>query len=137
MDRFVLIFSFAPLRLALAIGWSLLLSLLLLQAEAHPVIDLGIPPGENTVARELAFGIAHLLAFAWTMLCWFWALPRAWRPMNAVITASAIAIALGIVTEVLQTYTLDRHASWLDLVANIGGSLAAARYVWSRRARVG
>lgn len=137
MDRNLAVFQFAPLRLALAIGWSLLLSLLLLQAEADPVIDLGLPRGDNTLARELAFSTLHLLAFGWTMLCWHWALPRAWRPRKALLIAGALTVTLGVITEVLQTYTLDRHASWLDLAANIGGALTAAGVLWSRRALAG
>ena len=133
MDRLSAVFKVAPLRLALAVGWSLLLSLLLLQAEADPVIDLGIPRGENTLARELAFSSLHLLAFGWTLLCWFWALPREWRPRSVLIAACSITIALGVLTEVLQTYTLDRHASWLDLAANISGAVAAAWLIWTRR----
>ena len=44
-----------------------------------------------------------------------------------------IAIALGVSTEILQSYTLDRHASWLDLAANIGGALLAAHIIRRRR----
>ena len=134
MDRLSAALQITPLRLTLAITWSLLLSVLLLQPEADPVIDLGLPRGDNTLARELAFSALHLLAFSWTMICWFWALPRPWRPRAALIIAALITVALGITTEILQTYTLDRHASWLDLAANIGGALAAAGYIWARRA---
>ena len=117
-----------PIRLALAIAWSLLLSLLLLQGEADPLIDLGLPSGPNTILRELAFATLHLLAFGATCLCWHWALP-AWQPRTRLVAACAITIALGIITESLQTLTLDRHASWIDLVANIAGALIAGKLI--------
>ena len=131
MERLIATPVATTLRIALALGWSALLTLLLLQGEADPLIDLGLPRGDNTLARELAFSALHLLAFAVTCACWHWALRSAARPRRALLAACVIAIALGVATEILQTYTLDRHASWLDLAANIGGVLLAAR--WLRR----
>ena len=115
-----------PLRILIALGWSALLTLLLLQGEADPVIDLGLPRGDNTLARELIFSALHLLAFGVTSACWHWALRQAAQARRALLAACLIAIALGVATEILQTYTLDRHASWLDLAANTGGALLAA-----------
>ncbi len=133
MDRLSTAMQLAPLRLLLALCWSALLTLLLLQGEADPVIDLGLPRGDNTLAREFAFSTLHLLAFAATCLCWYWALPRDIKPRKNLFIACLIAIVLGTATEFLQTYTLDRHASWIDLTANIGGTLIAARVIWSSR----
>lgn len=117
----------------MALCWSALLTLLLLQGEADPVIDLGLPHGENTLAREFAFSTLHLLAFGLTSACWYWALGRAADKRRALLAACVIAIALGVSTEILQSYTLDRHASWLDLAANIGGALLAAHIIRRRR----
>jgi len=116
----------------LAIGWSLLLSLLLLQPEAEPVIDLGLPRGDSSLEREIFFSALHLLSFAVTCSLWFWALARyfAWRA--SVYAAIVVAIALGISTESLQSLTQDRHASPIDLIANLGGALIAARMIWQR-----
>ncbi len=133
MNQLMAVLRSAPIRLTVAISWSLLLSVLLLQAEADPVIDLGIPQGENTLARELAFSTLHLLAFGGTCICWFWALPRKWRPRTNLIAACLITIALGIATEFMQTFTPDRHASWIDLVANISGTVLAARLIWTHQ----
>lgn len=121
-----------PLRWLLAIGWSLLLTLFLLQPEADPLIDLGLPRGDSTIQREIFFSALHLLAFALTCMMWFWALRGAVNPRNSLFAAILIAIALGIVTEALQSLTLDRHASLIDLVANFAGALIAARIIWRR-----
>lgn len=130
MQRLNRLFLARLSRIALALCWSALLTLLLLQGEAEPLIDLGIPRGDNTLFRELAFSTLHLLAFGLTSTCWYWALSCAAKRGRALLAACLIAIALGVSTEILQTYTLDRHASWLDLAANIGGVLLAARVIW-------
>lgn len=134
MNQLSAFIRFAPVRLFLALAWSALLTLLLLQTEADPVINLGLPRGDNTLARELAFSTIHLLAFGGTCLCWFWALPKAWRPRAALVVSVSITIALGIATEFLQSFTPDRYASWIDLVANISGAVGAAKLIWMRHA---
>lgn len=124
-----------PLRILIALGWSALLTLLLLQGEADPMIDLGLPRGDNTLARELAFSALHLLAFGVTVACWHWALSRTAQPRKALLSACLISLALGVTTEFLQSYTRDRHASWLDLAANISGVLISARLIHIRTNR--
>jgi VanZ family protein len=122
----VSILQSAPTRWLAAIGWTLLLSLLLLQPEADPLIDLGLPGGQS-LWREVLFSALHLLAFALTCVLWFWTLRSAHPARKRLLAAALIAVALGIVTEALQSLTPDRHASLIDLLANIGGVLIAAR----------
>lgn len=114
------------LRLLLALAWSVLLCILLLQGEADPLLDLGLPRGESGPLRELAFSALHLLAFTATGLCWHWASPRHWHLRRRLLWASLITGALGISTELLQSFTADRHFSWLDLLANAAGTALAA-----------
>lgn len=116
----------APVRCSLAIGWTLLLTLLLLQPETEPLIDLGLPGGQS-LWREIFFSALHLLAFALTCILWFWTLRSALPSRKSLLAAAVIALALGITTEALQSLTLDRHASMIDLLANFGGVLIAAR----------
>ena len=132
MNQAVLFIQHSAIRWLLAILWSLLLTLFLLQPEADPLIDLGLPRGDSTIQRELFFSALHLLAFALTCLVWFRALRGRFNPRSSLMAAVVIAIALGIVTEALQSLTLDRHASLIDLIANIGGALIAARVISSR-----
>lgn len=121
----------APARWSLAIFWTLLLTLLLLQPEAEPLIDLGLPGGQS-LWREILFSALHLLAFALTCALWFWTLSGAFPYRASLLAAVAIALALGISTEALQSLTLDRHASMIDFLANSGGVLIAARVLDQR-----
>ncbi|MYE26147.1 MAG: hypothetical protein F4X87_02800 [Chloroflexi bacterium] len=115
-------------RWAVAIIWTLLLTLLLLQPEADPLIDLGLPGGQS-LWREILFSALHLLAFALTCALWFWTLRSVLPSRRRLLVAALFALALGISTEALQSLTLDRHASLIDLLANIGGVLIAARMI--------
>ena len=121
----------APARWIVTIGWTLLLTLLLLQPEADPLIDLGLPGGQS-LWREILFSALHLLAFALTCILWFWTLRSALPSRRSLLAAVLIAIALGISTEALQSLTLDRHPSLIDFLANIGGVLIAARILDQR-----
>ncbi len=126
------ILNLAPTRWTMAIGWSLLLTLFLLQPEADPIIDLGLPRGDSTLAREAFFSGLHLLAFAVTCALWFYALRGGSDRLKPLLAALGIAIVLGVITEALQSLTLDRYPSFIDLLANIAGALFAARLIWSR-----
>ena len=130
MRHILAILNCAAVRYAIAIFWSVLLTLFLLQPEADPVIDLGLPGGDNTLAREVFFSTLHLIAFGITCFCWFWALQRNLKVKTSLAIACLIAIVLGGATEMLQSFTPDRHSSWLDLVANIFGALIVARLIW-------
>ncbi len=132
MEYLYSVLKLAPVRWTLALCWTLLLSLFLLQPEAEPLIDLGLPRGESTLQRELFFSALHLLAFALTCFIWFWTFHFASNHKRSLLAAVVIAIALGIVTESLQSLTLDRHASLVDLIANFTGALVAARLIWQR-----
>ena len=79
------------------------------------------------IQRELFFSALHLLAFALTCFIWFWTIQSILNPSRSLLAAVLIAIALGIVTEALQSLTLDRHASLIDLIANIAGALVATQ----------
>ncbi len=127
----------SPLRWLAAFAWSVLLCILLLQAESAPLIDLGLPRGENTLARELAFSALHWLAFCLTCCLWFFALSTRFSLGTGLLLAGGIALVLGGTTELLQSYTLDRHTSWLDLMANISGTLIAALAIWRWQRRRG
>ena len=119
-------------RWMMAMAWTLLICVLLLQPEADPIINLGLPSGPQTLAREAIFGSLHIIAFGITCGVWHWAW-RAHFGLRASLALSVlIALALGVSTEALQSLSPDRYPSWLDLGANVVGVLLAARLIWQR-----
>ncbi len=120
-------------RWALAVAWSIWITVLLIQPEANPVIDLGLPKGPQTLAREVVFATLHVVAFGVTCALWFHAWSARARPRKSLILACMIAIFMGAATEALQTLAPDRYASWLDFIANICGTLLAAHIIRQRR----
>lgn len=99
-------------KLWLSIGWALVVLVTYLSLGSGPLpID--------TIARDertLVYGISHVLAYG-TLMWWFLQLyPVSHRPIIALGL-----IAMGIVLEVLQGFTPDRDAEYLDVVANTAG----------------
>lgn len=115
--------------------WTVLLCVLLLQPEADPVINLGLPTGPQTLAREAFFTALHIVAFALTCALWHWT----WRGHLAFRASLAlgigIAVALGAATEFLQSFAPDRYPSFIDLIANLFGAILAARLIRQQRSR--
>ncbi|MCY4537202.1 MAG: VanZ family protein [Chloroflexi bacterium] len=120
------------LRWTSALVWSIWITILLVQPEADPIINLGLPTGPQTFLRELFFTCLHLLAFAITCALWYWALSASMRTRASLAVACTIALGLGACTEYLQTLSPDRYPSWTDLVANCYGALMAAWFIWRR-----
>jgi len=121
-----------PLRWASAIIWSIWITILLIQPEADPIINLGLPSGPQTFLRELFFTCTHLLAFALTCALWQSALSASMPTRASIALACIIALCLGGCAEYLQTLSPDRYPSWIDFLANCYGSLLAAWLIWRR-----
>ncbi|MCY4019212.1 MAG: VanZ family protein [Chloroflexi bacterium] len=127
-------FDHRALRWTAAIVWSVWITILLIQPEADPIINLGLPSGPQTFLRELFFTCMHVLAFAITCALWQWALSASMQIRASIALACIIAIVLGASTEYLQTLSPDRYPSWTDLIADCYGSLQAAWFIWRRSA---
>lgn len=123
----------APIRWLLAIAWTAWMVLVLVQPEAHPVVNLGIRPAPYFLERETFFTIAHISGFIVLTLAWWWALRTRLPSGYALLAAIVIAVTISGLTEWLQSFTPDRHPSFEDLAANAAGSLLAAlRVRWER-----
>ncbi len=125
----------AAMPWALAIGWTALLCVLLLQPEQDPLIPTGLPSGPNTPARELAFTLLHLFAFGLTCALWFGALRQRFAFQPSIAMALGIAVVIGCLTEALQSLAPDRYPSWGDLLANWAGARLASQLIRVRRER--
>lgn len=124
---------FRPLRWMITLVWTVFISIILIQPEQNPVISTGIPPGPNTLEREILFTTLHLIAFGTTCGLWFWAWFGHVSLSQSLLLAIVIAIIIGAVTEYMQSFAPDRYPSWIDFFANCTGALLIAQYIWRKQ----
>jgi VanZ family protein len=116
------------LRAIFAVIYVTALTLLLAQSSQNPVIGPAAPE-EFNLAWEILLVCGHVAGFAGLVTtCWWALLPLSTAP-RAVVAALLFALALGFVTETLQSLVPDRSASLFDLIVNWGVSAATAYYL--------
>jgi len=123
----------SAVRWIVLIVWVAIFLTYLLQTEAHPILSTGVPAGPPTPEREAFFSTVHLLAYVLNTALWAWALVTIMPLRRALITTFIVVLSMGILTELGQTLTPDRHFQWIDLAANFGGltiGLMAFSFVW-------
>ncbi len=116
----------------MALGWTIWISIILIQPESQPLIDIGVRPAPPTLEREIFFTSLHVIAFATMAALWWWALMERLPHWRALLAAVIIAIGFGIFTESMQAFAPDRYPSFIDLLANISGALGMA-YIINRK----
>lgn len=122
-----------PVRWLLALAWTGWIILILIQSEAQPVVNLGIPPGPDSLEREIFFTSGHLVGFAVLSALWWWALVGHVPNRRALLIAVIVALVVGAGTEWLQTFTPDRHFQLTDLAADALGALLVAWWITRRQ----
>lgn len=123
MQTFYRVITPVPVRWLAALFWTVWIGILLVQPERQPLIYTGIPPAPSTLEREILFTTAHIIAFIALTGLWRWALLAHLSPLKALMAAAGFALVFGAVTEWLQNFAPDRHASMIDLAANVLGVL--------------
>ena len=120
------------LRRILALAFTLISTIALVQSSGHPIIGEPAPPGPPDLPREILLTIGHIITFSALVVLWWWALvPNLpWR--RALFVAVSFALVTGMLTEVAQSLVPDREVSALDLAANWVSSLLTARFLNSR-----
>lgn len=113
----------SPTRVTLAVAWTLLVCLLLLQPGRDPLIGPAAA-GDHDAFGLFVLHLGHVVSFA--VMTWLWQ-----RALAALRPALGIALACGLLTELAQIYVPDRGLSALDLALNAGGALLVA--AWLRR----
>jgi VanZ family protein len=120
------------IRLLIAVIYTALIAVLLLQPSRQPVIGPAAPPGPPTLGRELLLIAAHLIAFAGLTGVWWWAGIAYLRAQQALGLAVAGALSFSLLTEILQAAVPDRSTSWLDLATNTLAVLLVAWWITRR-----
>jgi VanZ family protein len=111
------------LRWIVLIVWMAIFLTYLLQSSAHPILSTGVPDGPPTPERDAFFSSVHLAAYTFTTLLWVWVLITMTSLKRALMIAFVIVMSMGILTELGQTLTPDRHFQWIDLAANAIGMI--------------
>lgn len=118
-------------RLAVAVAYTALLTLVLVQSSAKPMLGPAAPK-DYDLGWDVLLTFGHLAGFGGLVLLNWAALVRLTPPRRALLVAVVFACLLGLVTELLQMLVPDRSASLFDLVCDWGVSLAVA-FVINRR----
>lgn len=118
-----------PARLALAPGWTLLVTVLLVQSSSQPLVGPPAPPGPPDLRREIELTMGHIAAFLPLVTLWWWALLPFLPSPRAIFVAAGFALVFGVLTELAQTAVADRQASLYDLAINWSVTIFMASFL--------
>lgn len=121
-------------RIAVALAYTALLTLLLVQSSAQPVVG-PVAPREFNLAWEILLTLGHLVGFSLLVFLIWSALTTVAPSTRSLIIAVVFACLLGLITEILQTLVPDRSSSLFDLACDWGVAFALA-YVIHRQTRI-
>ena len=113
------------LRIALVLAYTALLTLVLIQSSANPVIG-PVAPREYNLAWDIFLTIGHLVGFSLLVFLIWSALATVASPTRSLIVAVIFTCLLGLITEILQSIVPDRSASLFDLACDWGVALTVA-----------
>lgn len=121
------------IRWTIALTWTMLLTILLLQSLQNPIIPTGIQPAPPSMVREVVFSTAHGFFFAVTSMVWCWTLHNH-MSLSLAMKLSVVGVFFyGVGTEFGQSYTPERSPQVIDLLANgigvVWGAWAYAYWV--------
>jgi VanZ family protein len=105
-------------RIAIALAWTVLLAILLVQPSSQPLIGPPAPPGQPSLEREIALTIGHIGGFSILVGLWWWALLATLPARRALLIAVSGVLLFGLITEVAQVFSANRSPSVFDLVVN-------------------
>lgn len=123
------------IRAVLALAWTLLLTVLLVQPSSQPVIGPPAPPGPPSLARETMLTLGHIVGFSMLVMLWWWALSPRRSLRRSLFVAVGFALIFGALTELAQIASANRSPSLVDLIVNWGVTAATAVGILIERRR--
>ncbi len=109
-----------------ALVYTAFITVLLLQPSGQPLIGQPAPPGPPSLRREILLTMGHLGVFAGLATVWWWALLPSKPFERALRSAVTFSLVFGIVSELAQTFSINRSVSVIDAAANITAVLLVA-----------
>lgn len=122
------------LRVAVALAYTALLTLVLLQSSAQPFVGPAAPRDYNLL-WEIVLTVGHLVGFSLLVFLIWSALTTVAPSTRSLIIAVIFACLLGLITEILQNIVPDRSASFFDLVCDWGVAFVAAYIIHRQSSR--
>lgn len=124
-----------PVRWSIALAYTVVATILLVQSSLQPIIGPPAPTGPLTLERELLLTVAHFVTFLLLVVVWWWAARALLPAPRALFVAVGFALIFGIITEIAQTAMVDRQASLYDLAVNWTATIATATFISERSRR--
>lgn len=116
----------------MALMWTALIMVVLLQSSSQPTVGPPAPPGNPSNNRELVLFFGHIGAFAVMTALWWWTF-RLTSSHNRALTITVVAVlSIGAATELLQTFVPDRAPSLDDFAVNWLITIATALVIHTR-----
>jgi VanZ family protein len=122
-------------RRVLALGFTLLTTVMLVQSSSHPIVGPPAPPGDPDLKREIELTIGHIVVFTTLVGLWWWAFLPDLPSRRALFVAVGFALIYGVITELAQTAVPDREVSLYDVVVNWCSTGLVAAWIMHRQRR--
>ena len=114
-----------PLRVVIALAYTALLTLVLIQSSMNPVIG-PVAPRDYNLAWEIFLTLGHLIGFGMLVFLVWSAMATVTSSLRSLIIAVIFACLLGLITEFMQSFVPDRSASLFDLACDCGVAFTVA-----------
>jgi VanZ family protein len=116
-------------RRAIALAFTLIATVLLVQSSSEPILGPAAPPGAPDLKREIILTIGHIVVFSSLVVLWWWALLPNLPARRALFVSVGFALIYGLITELAQSLVPDRSGSLYDVAVNWGATSLTALYI--------
>lgn len=131
--HFFRVLSHPMLRRLVALVFTVVATVLLVQSSSQPVIGPAAPSGPPDLKREIELTAGHIGVFSTLVSLWWWALLPNLPTRRALFVAVGFALIYGLITEMAQSLVPDRQVSLFDIAVNWTTTLLTAAVLVRRR----